>query len=68
MNVNSSQRNTIEIITSTSHYAQSNGLAERAVQICKNILKRTENEEEIIEAIMAYRTTPTKHMKYTPLA
>lgn len=53
-------------MTSSPNYAQSNGLAERAVQICKNILKKSENEEQILISLMAYRATPTKHMNYTP--
>lgn len=55
-----------KFITSSPHYSQSNGLAERAVQICKNILKKSVNEEQIIQSLMAYRTTPTKYMNYSP--
>lgn len=55
-----------KIITSSPHYAQSNGLAERSVQICKNILKKSENEEAVLKALLAYRTTPIKDMKYSP--
>lgn len=45
---------------------QSNGMAERAVQICKNILKKSDSEENVIRSLMAYRTTPTKDMQYSP--
>lgn len=56
----------IEINTSSPNYPQSNGLAEKAVHICKNMLKKTQNEEELIDAMMAYRNTPTKYMNYSP--
>lgn len=56
----------IQIITSSPHYPKSNGLAERAIQIAKNILKKSSNENEIYESILAYRTTPVKFMKYCP--
>lgn len=63
---NFAKENDIEIITSSPHYPQSNGLAERAVQICKNILKKSECEENILKSLMAYRSTPTKYMNYSP--
>lgn len=56
----------ITITTSSPRYPQSNGLAERAVQICKNILKKSQNEEQSLKALMAYRTTPIKYMNYSP--
>lgn len=58
--------NDIKIVTSSPNYAQSNGMAERAVQICKNILKKCSSEIEISKALLAYRSTPTKYMKYSP--
>lgn len=56
----------IKIITSSPNFPQSNGMAERAVGICKNILRKSENEEQILMALLAYRTTPTKDLSYTP--
>jgi len=55
------------IIKNTSpEYAQANGMAEKSVHICKNILKKCENEEQIYKALLAYRTTPTKGLTYSP--
>lgn len=56
----------IKIVTSSPNYPQSNGMAERAVQICKNILKKSTTDEEIFRSLLAYRTTPTKNMSYSP--
>lgn len=56
----------IKIITSSPNYAQSNGMAEKTVDICKRILNKSENEEEVLNALLAYRTTPTKYMSYSP--
>lgn len=63
---NFAKENDFEIITSSPRYSQSNGLAERAVQICKNILKKSQSEDIVLKSLMAYRTTPTKYMKYSP--
>lgn len=60
------KENDIQIITSSPNYSQSNGMAEKAVHICKNILRKADSEEEILKALLAYRTTPTKNMTYTP--
>lgn len=58
--------NDIKIITSSPNYAQSNGMAERAVQICKNILKKSDNEENVLKSLLAYRTTQIKDINFTP--
>ncbi|XP_055306523.1 uncharacterized protein LOC129570827 [Sitodiplosis mosellana] len=60
------KKHDIEIITSSPNFPQSNGMAEKAVGICKNILRKSENEEDILRALLAYRTTPTKNMSYSP--
>lgn len=56
----------IIIQNSSPNYPQANGMAERSVGICKNILRKCETEEEILKALLAYRTTPTKGLAYTP--
>lgn len=52
--------------TSSPHYPKSNGLAERSVQICKNILKKSRNALEVCMALLDYRTTPTKDLNFSP--
>lgn len=60
------KRHDIKIITSSPNFPQSNGMAERAVGICKNILKKSDDEEQIYRSLLAYRTTPTKDLLYSP--
>lgn len=52
--------------TSSPDYPRSNGLAERAVQICKNMMKKSNNMSEVYVALMEYRSTPTKDLEYSP--
>lgn len=48
-----------EHVTSTPYYPQSNGLAEKAVQIVKHLLKKAaEDGEDPHLAILNYRSTP----------
>ena len=45
--------------TSSPHYPKSNGLAESAVKVIKNIIKKCiESGEDIYKGILAYRATP----------
>lgn len=60
------RENDVEIINSSPTYAQSNGMAERIVQIIKQILEKSKTEHDIYKTLLAYRTTPTKYMTYTP--
>jgi len=47
------------VVTSSPHYPQSNGLAERTVQTCKQLLKKSVEEASDIELmILEYRCTP----------
>lgn len=52
--------------TSSPHYPKSNGLAERGVQICKNILKKAKDMNDVYLALLEYRSTPTKDLSYSP--
>lgn len=60
------KKNDFKIVTSSPRYPQSNGMAERAVGICKDMLKKTNSENELMGALLAYRSTPIKNMKYAP--
>lgn len=56
----------VKIINSSPRYPKSNGMAERTVQICKHMLKKSRNEEELLKSLLAYRTTPVKYLNYSP--
>lgn len=55
-----------EIITTSPYHHRSNGLAERGVQIVKNILKKSDTSEEILIGLMEYRNTPSKDIIFSP--
>ena len=46
-------------ITSSPHYPQSNGLAEKYVQIVKNLFHKAREEgQDLYKCLMTYRNTP----------
>lgn len=53
----------MEIRTSSPLYPQSNGLAEKAVSISKNLLRKN---EDLNDALLQYRNTPIVSMGYSP--
>ncbi|XP_046675443.1 uncharacterized protein LOC124364195 [Homalodisca vitripennis] len=56
----------IECIYSSPRYPRSNGMAERAVQIAKSILKKSNNESEVFVSLLEYRSTPVKGTGLAP--
>ena len=54
-------------ITSSPHYPQSNGLAERIVQIVKNLFYKAKEEADINKYLMIYRNTPPASMSKSPM-
>ena len=54
--------------TSSSHHPQSNGKAENAVKICKNLLKkaRADNRDPLL-AFLDWRNTPTEGLGTSPV-
>lgn len=57
----------IEWKTSSPHYPISNGLAERAVGICKDLLKKAcSSEADFTDLLMEYRATPIPSIGYSP--
>ena len=52
--------------TSSPRYPKSNGMSERTVQICKNILKKSKNLQDVYLSLLEYRSTPTKDLSYSP--
>ena len=53
----------IHIITTSPTYSQANGLAEKAVHIVKNLLRK---ECNLNEGLMEYRNTPISNFPYSP--
>lgn len=57
----------IELNTSSPNYPQSNGLAERAVQIAKQMLRKAQSElKELSELLLEYRCTTIPHLGAAP--
>ena len=57
----------ITLITTSPRYPQVNGMAERAVQIAKNILRKVQaSNTDIFTAFLNYRNTPVKGMNISP--
>jgi hypothetical protein len=50
----------IQITTSSPHYPHSNGLAEKAVGMVKNMMKKVRNNDSLNVALMNYNNTPIK--------
>ena len=55
-------------ITSSPHYAQSNGLAEKYVQIVKNLFHRAKEEgKDMFKCLMIYHNTPLSSNLQSPM-
>ena len=55
-------------ITSSPHYQQANGLAEKYVQVVKNLFKKaTEEGKSPFDALHIYRNTPLAKNKLSPM-
>ena len=56
-----------EIKTSSPYYPRSNGLAERAVGICKKMLKKClDGKIDLNTCLLEYRSTPVMNSTYSP--
>jgi len=56
-----------KITTSSPHYHQSNGMAERYVQTIKQILKKAvDSNSNIYQSLLAYRQTPVAGLPFSP--
>ena len=56
----------IKIVTSSPRYAQSNGLAEKAVGIVKNMMKKCDNFNKVLIAIYNYNNIPLTDIDLSP--
>ena len=56
----------IKHVTSSPHYHESNGRAERAIATIKQILKKSKNDLDITKALIAYNDTPVSHNLPSP--
>ena len=56
----------IVITTSSPHYPQSNGLAEKSVGIIKNFLRKTKDNDQLYIALMNYNNTPLSDIELSP--
>ena len=55
-------------ITSSPHYPQLNGLAEKYVQIVKNLFYKAKEEgTDLYKSLMIYRNTPPSHKLQSPM-
>ena len=55
-------------ITSSQHYPQSNGLAEKYVQIVKHLFYKAKEEgTDLYKSLMIYRNTPLSHKLQSPM-
>ena len=55
-------------ITSSPHYPQSNGLAEKYIQIVKNLFHKAKEEgQDLHKCLMVYRNTPLSNQLQSPL-
>ncbi|KAB0799250.1 hypothetical protein PPYR_07130 [Photinus pyralis] len=54
-------------VTDDPNYPKSNGLAEKAVDIAKKLLKKSlEEGKDIFDALIQYRNSPLKYLDYSP--
>ena len=55
-------------ITSSPHYPQSNGLAEKYVQIVKNLFHKAKEEgKDLYQCLMIYQNTPLSNTLQSPM-
>ena len=55
-------------ITSSPHYSQSNGLAEKYIQIIKNLFHKAKEEgQDLYKCLMTYRNTPLSSTLLSPM-
>ena len=65
---NFAQKWEFEHITSSPHYPQSNGKAEQAVKVAKQILRKAKHaKSDPYLALLDYRNTPTQHVGSSPV-
>ena len=57
----------VNYITSSLHYLQSNGLVEKYVQIVTNLLFKAQEGVDLYKSVMFYRNTPLSSQLQSPM-
>ena len=62
------RRYNVNHITSSPHYPQSNGLAEKYVQLVKNLFYKAKEEgRDLFKCLMVYNNTPLSNTLHSPM-
>ena len=65
---NLTRKYNVNHITSSPHYSQSNGLAEKYVQLEKNLFYKAKEEgKDLFKCLLVYHNTPLSNTLWSPM-